>query len=243
MPRVHLGMRFSLGTGLVLTACLGLTACPNEEVTQERETDDTTSSTSGSGPTGDPSAGPTSNGSSDSDPSDSDPTDTTTSDATTDTTTTDATTTDDSGSTSGDSSTGSTGPAGPDFSCAEATLSGPFPIVQNGTIGNGDGDDFAASQACTDGVGGYDRAYQFTAPDAGTYIIGTLGSDFDTVLIAYDECDGMELECDDDIDGQSLITSVFPIVLEADQTILIVVDGYEAADVGDFVLTIEPQAS
>ncbi|MEO0601136.1 MAG: hypothetical protein AAF211_06850, partial [Myxococcota bacterium] len=68
-----------------------------------------------------------------------------------------------------------------------------------------------------------DVSFEFTAPEAGDYTFDTVGSDFDTVLTVLDGCGGTELACNDDTVGlQSEVT----VTLAADQTVLVVVDGY-----------------
>ena len=51
---------------------------------------------------------------------------------------------------------------------------------------------------------------------------------------------GTVLACNDDIDvGNMILQSAFPIDLEAGQTILIVVDGYDDLETGNYELAIE----
>nr|AYM52930.1 hypothetical protein [Sorangium cellulosum] len=70
--------------------------------------------------------------------------------------------------------------------------------------------------------------HSFTAPEAGTYLIDTAGSEYDTVLSVFDgDCSGEELECNDDSLWHSGVTSELSVTLEAGQTITIVVDGYD----------------
>ena len=40
--------------------------------------------------------------------------------------------------------------------------------------------------------------WKWTAPQSGTFTIDTATSDFDTVLYILDECEGIELACNDD---------------------------------------------
>ena len=87
------------------------------------------------------------------------------------------------------------------------------------------------------GTGALDMAYQFTAPAAGRYEITTDGSTFDTLLSVRTDCSGEELICNDDIGGGSR-TSAVELMLDACQTILIVVDGYNADESGSFRLNI-----
>lgn len=87
------------------------------------------------------------------------------------------------------------------------------------------------------GTGARDIAYRFTAPEAGLYEVTTTGSSFDTLLSLRADCDGMELACNDDIGGGNTQSSV-SIELAACQTILIVVDGYNADAMGDVVVNV-----
>jgi hypothetical protein len=81
-----------------------------------------------------------------------------------------------------------------------------------------------------------DRAFSWTAPAAGTYVFDTIGTDsdaFDTVLEVLDgTCDGTSLGCHD-----GFVASRVEVELDADQTVVVVVDGY-ASEAGDFVLNI-----
>ena len=230
--------------GLFVLSAVSLAGCPSDEVNQGRDTDETSStSTSSSSSTTSSPTGPSTNTASQSDSdttdptsSSTDPSESTTTDATS--TTTDGTGTD--GTTGG--GTGSTGDDG-NFACADDTLTGAFPLVDMGTIGMGDGDDFEAGEPCSPGTGGFDLAFTFTAPAAGNYVVSTLDTSFDTVLMVFDECDGTLLQCNDDINfDQNIVTSAVQVMLEADQTILIVVDSYDETESGAYTLTIEPQA-
>ncbi|WP_437970023.1 MXAN_6577-like cysteine-rich protein [Sorangium sp. So ce260] len=85
-----------------------------------------------------------------------------------------------------------------------------------------------------------EMVYSFTAPEAGTYTIDTLGSELDTVLYVFDgDCFGEELACNDNVplDDWYDITSEVTVSLDAGQTIIIVVDGVEL-DSGPFALNI-----
>ncbi|WP_437512576.1 MXAN_6577-like cysteine-rich protein [Sorangium sp. So ce1099] len=81
--------------------------------------------------------------------------------------------------------------------------------------------------------------HSFTAPETGTYVIDTFGSDYDTVLSVFDgDCSGEELDCSDDSPWHSGVTSELSVSLEAGQTILIVVDGYDR-DSGPYELHVD----
>jgi hypothetical protein len=84
-------------------------------------------------------------------------------------------------------------------------------------------------------MGGVDRAYLFTAPIAGTYVFDTFGSNFDTVLHVHDGgCGGPSLGCNDDTMG---LQSQLSVPLTANQTVLVVVDGFGNSQ-GNFTLHI-----
>lgn len=75
-----------------------------------------------------------------------------------------------------------------------------------------------------------DVSWSFTAPQGGRYEFRTRGSDYDTVLSALDGCDGKVLACNDDDEKSKIkddLTSVVEVQLAADQTIVLVVDGYQ----------------
>ena len=78
--------------------------------------------------------------------------------------------------------------------------------------------------------------WEFTAPAAGTYTFDTFGSNFDTVLYAQDgACGGAEIACNDDTGG---LQSEIVLNLVANQTVIIIVDGYSTGD-GDVVLNVQ----
>jgi hypothetical protein len=84
--------------------------------------------------------------------------------------------------------------------------------------------------------GSGEAIFAFTAPSDALYSIDTIGSSYDTTLVVLDlGCS--ELECHDDVvvgtDSQIVMN------LGQDETVLVVVDGYEG-DEGDFNLHIQP---
>jgi len=87
------------------------------------------------------------------------------------------------------------------------------------------------------GNGAPDIAYEFTAETAGRYAFDTFGAELDTILHVQDAvCDGEPIACNDDgIDDQSVVY----VDLAADQTVIVVVDGFALAP-GDFVLSVRP---
>lgn len=103
------------------------------------------------------------------------------------------------------------------------------PGVSSGDTTGAD-DDLNASCG---GAGGADRVIEFTSTDAGSYTFDTFGSAFDTKLALYSDC-ATELACNDDFGG---VQSQLTLNMGANQTILVVVDGY-SANVGAWVLNI-----
>jgi hypothetical protein len=225
-------------TGWVFALAGAAAGCGNKQVTQERATessaatDDSTSS-GDDDPSGNP--GP---GSNDDDPATSDPV-TSTSSPTDPTSGPD--TDPDTGSGSGGTgttsgwATGSTGTGGSAFWCADEDLGAMAVPVSHSGSNVGRTDFYLGS--CTDGVNGDEVLLTWTAPEAGTYFIDTLGSAIDTVLYVLDGCGGFELACNDDI-SIDLFTSSLSIDLSAGEQILIVVDGYDSAASGAFELYI-----
>jgi hypothetical protein len=94
--------------------------------------------------------------------------------------------------------------------------------------------------SCASPVGGPDHAYAFTAPATALYTFDTIGSSFDTVLYVLDGCPAAttELACHDDIQYAVIQQSELTVALTAGQTVFVVVDGYDSADFGDYVLNV-----
>jgi hypothetical protein len=94
-------------------------------------------------------------------------------------------------------------------------------------------DEYAGT--CSFGSGGLDDCYDWAAPADGTFTIDTCGSTVgDTVLIVYDDS-GTEIGCNDDTCN---LQSSVAVTLTSGQQVTIVVDGFGAGDVGDYVLNI-----
>ncbi|UCH51722.1 MAG: trypsin-like peptidase domain-containing protein [Chloroflexota bacterium] len=86
--------------------------------------------------------------------------------------------------------------------------------------------------------GSYDTAdvwHSYTPASTGLVTISLAGSTFDTTLAVFNECDGTELACDDDLcdNAQSEIT----MLMTGGATYLIRVAGYDGAT-GDYILTV-----
>ena len=102
-------------------------------------------------------------------------------------------------------------------------------------------DDFPAT--CMAGSGGRDVAFEFTAPEAGRYDFTTSGSSFDTVLSVRRGCDGAELGCNDDARPGMDTTSALGVDLEACETVVVVVDGFDGRAMGDVHLHVSTRES
>ena len=97
--------------------------------------------------------------------------------------------------------------------------------------------DHTPSSSCVGSwiTSGPDKEHNWTAPYDGCYIFDTDNSYFNTVLMLYDECYGTEIACNDDVDdpfdedfarsdGSRIVHE-----LDADESVLVVVDGYSSA--------------
>lgn len=117
-------------------------------------------------------------------------------------------------------------------SCA-ADAPDEFPLMLTGTTA-GAADTFSGRSCASrggDGAGIPDTAFQWTAPAAGRYEISTEGSAFDTVLSVRRGCDGEELACNDDM-GNMMLQSSVTVDLEACETVIIVVEGFDGNQSG-----------
>jgi uncharacterized protein YkwD len=125
-------------------------------------------------------------------------------------------------------------PAGP---CDAEVLPARLPIaIEGSTTG---GRNRIANARCVQdgGRNAPDGLFTFVAPRAGVYAFTTEGSAFDTVLsLREGDCDGRELACNDDV-GQDVKQSRIVAMLEADQRVLVVVDGFER-QAGKFTLGV-----
>ncbi len=92
--------------------------------------------------------------------------------------------------------------------------------------------------SCSYGGGGRDLAYRWTATGAGDYSFATHNTTVDTVLYLLDgDCSGGEIVCNDD-SFVSMEASTVTATLSASQTIIIVVEGFTAGEIGTFDLSI-----
>src|SRR5512139_3651931 len=114
-----------------------------------------------------------------------------------------------------------------------AQLSGVF----SATIAGSTSGESGTAGSCG-GSGAPEATFFYTAPRAGTYVIDTSNSGFDTVLYVRDEFGG-ELPggCNDDITPGDVVQSRVTVSLTAGQFVSVVVDGFGSAS-GGFVLRI-----
>lgn len=91
--------------------------------------------------------------------------------------------------------------------------------------------------SCASGEASPVRTFRWTAPRAGTFVIDTLGSEFDTALVVRAAtCDGRERGCADDTDTE--LASSLALTLAAGDVLAVLVTGYDGAESGNFVLSI-----
>lgn len=87
---------------------------------------------------------------------------------------------------------------------------------------------------------GPDRSHTWIAPSAGEWVMDTLGSDFPARLGVYADCDSdIALACSENrpIRDPASLT----LTLEAGQSVVVVVDGFNGTLVGNYVVNIRPQ--
>lgn len=82
---------------------------------------------------------------------------------------------------------------------------------------------------------GRDLRYLWRPDTTARYRIHTAGSRFDTVLFVMEGCDGPVVACNDDTND---LTSTVTVSASAGRSYVIVVDGYERSDFGDFQLSV-----
>lgn len=98
---------------------------------------------------------------------------------------------------------------------------------------SGAGDQHVAPCAA---AGGADVALAWKAPSAGCWAFHTGGSSFDTVLYVLDGCSGDPLACNDDHNAETSVSGV-GVHLSAGQQVVVVVDGFNAHQVGSWQLS------
>ncbi len=82
---------------------------------------------------------------------------------------------------------------------------------------------------------GPELRYRWRPDTTRPYRIDTFGSEFDTVLYVFRGCSREPVACNDDHDS---LQSLVAFDATAGQAYILVVDGYEPSDQGDFLLTI-----
>ncbi len=117
------------------------------------------------------------------------------------------------------------------FACAESAID---PALGT-TIVNTETNDDALELSCATGGGSPEKLLSWIAPVRDYYVFDTEGSQFDTVLGLFDECEGTEIACNNNVgEGNS---SKIVHKLAKDEEVLIAVDGF-AGDQGEAALTI-----
>ena len=123
------------------------------------------------------------------------------------------------------------------FACASiscpnfdmGTMVGEAVVTGNSSMGTND-----YSGTCTS-AGGPDYSYAWEAPGTGCAVFDTSESTYDTVLLLFDECNGVELACNDDSFGTQ---SEISYEVEAGVEYLVVVDGWSSSSMGDYTLDV-----
>jgi hypothetical protein len=100
-----------------------------------------------------------------------------------------------------------------------------------------DGED-VVTPTCGSSIG-EDALVEWTAPEAGCFLFDTEGSAFDTVLSHLTSCgEPTVIECNDD-DGSANTWSSLIMDVDAGETVLLAVSGYDTAG-GDWTLNVTP---
>lgn len=120
--------------------------------------------------------------------------------------------------------------------CIDDTLDLPLPISFLANT-NGSGNDSAGS--CGGGPGP-DEALWFTAPTSAWYEF-SLNSGYDNVIYLRDDCEGNELRCENDIDGNGI--EELHAWLESGESVVAIVDSDDkSGGVYEVDVTVEPCA-
>jgi hypothetical protein len=107
------------------------------------------------------------------------------------------------------------------------------------TVGSTTGELDKLRPPCAAGLGP-ELIVRWTAPDDGAWVVSSAGSAFDTVLYIYEgECAGVPVACNDDVSVIDLSSSVV-VTPGQGNVVTIVVDGFSAADHGDYALSLSP---
>jgi len=126
-----------------------------------------------------------------------------------------------------------TEPPPPFAACADDDLGGAIGAAVSSGNTSGMGNDHTPT--CTASSTAHDLAFAWTPSDDGCYQFDTQGSAFDTVLYVQEDCAGFSvLDCNDDTTGTQ---SVVILSVDADQPVLVVVDGY-GSYAGSYTLNV-----
>ena len=113
----------------------------------------------------------------------------------------------------------STPDAGPTFECIDTEFA---PSIGTQNV---DTETLGDRIALSCGAGNSnDQRFSWKAPATDYYIFDTDGSGFDTALALFSDCDGTEVACNNNIDGDTL-TSRLVTKIERDTELMIAVDG------------------
>jgi hypothetical protein len=122
---------------------------------------------------------------------------------------------------------------GPPSGCPDATVSGALlgsQVFEGDTTGAGD-DVTLSCRPSFDEFGSPDLVVQWQAPAAGLYAFSTERSAFTTQIGILDGCGGRELACGSS-SGTSFGEATVWVALEAQQTVAVVLEGYEVIESG-----------
>lgn len=115
----------------------------------------------------------------------------------------------------------------PSTACEVRQVSDEAPSMLRGALGASDEVATDAVELSCGSIAEPELLFAFTAPEAGSYVFSTAGSEvFDTVLAVIDgtACDGEELACNDD--DTSELTSRVVLELAAGQAVLVAVESW-----------------
>ncbi|MBM75011.1 MAG: hypothetical protein CMK59_06405 [Proteobacteria bacterium] len=91
---------------------------------------------------------------------------------------------------------------------------------------------------------GAEYSFMWESRGSGCVTFDTVGSSYDTVVAVYDDCssvaNGVEMGCDDNMVGESMVSSISCHVFSGD-TMIVVVDGWNLSKMGDYQLNIDLQ--
>ena len=132
-----------------------------------------------------------------------------------------------------------------DDTCAAPIDLAAFATLEGTTLvyrGNNRGSDDRLRPGCIPAAaagGGGDVLFTYTAPASGTLRVTTVDpiDVFDTVVYVRDSCSGADLACNDDT-AMGVLPSTLTLPVVLGQTVLLVVDGYGAANRGSFALRV-----